>query len=147
MEARSNGNDNLLGGWGDDTLLSGNGNDNLLGGWGNDQLLGWEGGTNEIDQLNGGSGADRYFLGTSDSVFYISSGNNDYAKIDNLEADDKIQIKGTADNYSLGSASAVFGNRASVGIFTNSGTELIAVVNDGLNSTTNLATDSRFTFV
>jgi hypothetical protein len=141
------GSDKLLGGDGNDTLLGGLGNDDLHGGDGHDILTGWGGSINEIDQLNGGSGADTYLLGNSESVFYTTSGYNDYAKIINLEANDKIQLKGTANNYSLGSVSAVFGNKASVGVFTNSGTELIAVVNDGLNATTNLATDSRLTFV
>ncbi len=141
------GSDKLLGGDGNDTLLGGLGNDDLQGGDGYDTLTGWGGGINEIDQLKGGSGADTYLLGNSNSVFYTSSANSDYAKIVNLEADDKIQLKGTANNYSLGSASAISVNQASVGIFINSGTELIAVVNDGLNLTTNLATDSRFIFV
>lgn len=114
------------------------GNDDLQGGDGNDILTGWGGGTNEIDQLNGGGGADTYLLGNSTSVFYANSGLGDYAKIVSLEADDKIQLKGSADNYSLKLTSA-----GAVGIYTNSASELIAVVNDGLN----LAIDNRFTFV
>ncbi|WP_196517882.1 Ig-like domain-containing protein [Nostoc sp. WHI] len=141
------GNDTLLGGLGNDTLLGGLGNDRLFGGSGNDRLIGWGGGTNEIDQLNGEQGADTYVLGDATSVFYASSSNSDYANIVNLQATDKIELKGVASNYSLGSALAVSPDRFDVGIFTNNGTELIAVVQDGLTLTSNLATDTRFVFV
>ncbi|WP_196511933.1 choice-of-anchor I family protein [Nostoc sp. NZL] len=139
--------DMLLGDDGNDTLLGGTGSDIISGGDGNDLLIGWGGSTNEIDLLNGGKGADTYVLGDATSVFYTSSQNRDYANIVNFQADDKIQIKGLANNYSLGSASAVSINLSAVGIFTNNGAELIAVVENGLNRNTNLATDSRFVFV
>ncbi|MEH2347596.1 MAG: CARDB domain-containing protein [Nostoc sp.] len=139
--------DVLLGGDGNDTILGGLGSDALSGGNGNDRLVGWGGGTNEIDLLNGDQGADTYVLGDTTSVFYTSSRNNDYGDILNFQANDQIQLKGVANNYSLGSASAVSLNRSAVGIFTNNGTELIAVVETGLNRNTNLATDTRFVFV
>jgi predicted extracellular nuclease len=135
------GADILLGGDGNDTILGGVGSDIISGGNGNDRLIGWGGGTNEIDLINGDSGADTYVLGDASSVFYASSGNSDYADIVNFQASDKIQLKGVANNYSLGSV------KSDVGIFTNNGTELIAVVENGLNRNTNLATDTRFVFV
>ncbi|RCJ42704.1 hypothetical protein A6770_07440 [Nostoc minutum NIES-26] len=139
--------DILSGGDGDDTLLGGSGYDVLSGGDGNDRLIGWGGDTNEIDVLNGDRGVDTYILGDVTLVFYANSQNRDYADVLSFQANDKIQLKGLANNYSLGTASAVSINRSAVGIFTNNGTELIAVVEDGLNRNTNLATDSRFVFV
>ncbi|MBN3876121.1 MAG: putative Ig domain-containing protein [Nostoc sp. JL23] len=133
--------DVLLGGDGNDTILGGIGNDALSGGNGNDRLIGWGGGTNEIDLLNSDQGADTYVLGDATLAFYTSSRNNDYADILNFQASDQIQLKGVANNYSLGSV------RSAVGIFTNNGTELIAVVENGLNRNTNLATDTRFVFI
>jgi hypothetical protein len=41
----------------------------------------------------------------------------------------------------------VSGKKSAVGIFTSNGTELIAVVEDGLKLKTNLATDTSFVFV
>jgi len=145
------GNDKLLGGDGNDTLIGGLGSDDLQGGDGNDILTGWGSGTgsaNQIDELKGGNGADTYILGNSTSVFYNLGGYNDYAKIVGFEAEDRIQLKGTASNYSLGSLpSSVSTDKASIGIFTNSGTELIAILkNEGLTSTS-LTTDDRFIFV
>ncbi|MEH1804045.1 choice-of-anchor I family protein [Nostoc sp.] len=133
--------DVLLGGDGNDTILGGLGSDALSGGNGNDRLVGWGGGTNEIDLLNGEQGVDTYILGDATSAFYTSSRNNDYADILNFQANDQIQLQGVSNNYSLGSV------RSAVGIFTNNGTELIAVVENGLNRNTNLATDTRFVFI
>ncbi|RCJ16515.1 hypothetical protein A6S26_33195 [Nostoc sp. ATCC 43529] len=141
------GADVLLGDGGNDTILGGLGKDIVSGGDGNDRLIGWGGGTNEIDILNGDQGADTYVLGDNTSVFYASSGKSDYADILNLQTSDRIQLKGVANNYSLGSASAVSIIKSAVSIFTSNGTELIAVVESGLNQNTNLATDTRFVFV
>ncbi|MEH2439326.1 CARDB domain-containing protein [Nostoc sp.] len=133
--------DILLGGDGNDTIFGGLGSDIISGGNDSDRLTGWGGGTNEIDLLNGDGGADTYVLGDATSVFYASSRNSDYADIVSFQASDRIQLKGVANNYSLGSV------RSAVGIFTNNGTELIAVVETGLNRNTNLATDTRFVFI
>ncbi|MEH2194561.1 MAG: putative Ig domain-containing protein [Nostoc sp.] len=139
--------DILLGDDGNDTIFGGLGSDVISGGNGSDRLIGWGGGTNEIDLLNGDEGADTYVLGDATSVFYANSGKGDYADIFNFQTSDRIEIKGIATNYSLGSASAVSLNKSAVGIFTNNGAELIAVVETGLNRNTNLATDTRFLFI
>ncbi|MBH8577322.1 DUF11 domain-containing protein [Nostocaceae cyanobacterium CENA369] len=141
------GNDSLNGGAGNDILLGGLGNDILFGGGGSDHLIGWGGGTNEIDQLNGAQSADTYILGDTNSVFYANSGNSDYADIVSFKASDRIQLKGSANNYFLGSAPVSGFNSSAVGIFAKNGTqlELIAVVESGLNR--NLVTDNRFVFV
>ncbi|MEA5621950.1 choice-of-anchor I family protein [Nostoc sp. UHCC 0251] len=141
------GNDILRGGDGDDTILGGLGSDRLSGGKDNDRLIGCGGGTSEIDQLNGDQGEDTYVLGNASSVFYASSGNGDYAYIASFKNKDKIELKGVASDYSLGSASALSSKNSAVGIFTNNGTELIAVVENGLKLKTNLATDTGFVFV
>jgi len=141
------GSDILRGGDDDDTILGGLGNDTLSGGKDNDRLIGWGGGTSEIDLLNGDQGEDTYVLGNANAVFYASSGNSDYANIASFKNKDKIELKGVASNYSLASISGVSGNKSAVGIFTNNGTELIAVVEDGLKLKTNLATDTGFVFV
>nr|WP_323808633.1 Calx-beta domain-containing protein [Nostoc sphaeroides] len=140
-------NDILRGGDGNDTILGGLGSDTLSGGNGNDRLIGWGGDSREIDLLNGNQGTDTYVLGDASSVFYASSGNGDYADIASFKAKDKIELKGLANNYSLGSVFAVSDNESAVGIFTSNGTELIAVVKDGLRLNTNLATDTGFVFV
>ncbi|MGF1990511.1 MAG: putative Ig domain-containing protein [Nostoc sp. ZfuVER08] len=141
------GTDVLLGDGGNDTILGGLGKDIVFGGDGNDRLIGWGGGSDEIDLLNGDQGADTYVLGDATSVFYANSGKSDYAEILNLQTSDRIELKGIANNYSLGSASSVSIIQSAVGIFTTNGTELIAVVETGLNQNTNLATDNRFVFV
>ncbi|MCC5641830.1 putative Ig domain-containing protein [Nostoc sp. CHAB 5824] len=141
------GADILRGGDGDDTILGGLGSDILSGGKDNDRLIGWGGSTSEIDLLNGDQGADTYILGDTSAVFYANSGNGDYANIASFKAKDKIELKGLANHYSLGSASAVSGNKSAVGIFTSNGTELIAVVENGLKLKTNLAADTGFVFV
>ncbi|MBL1203429.1 MAG: hypothetical protein FWK04_31260 [Nostoc sp. GBBB01] len=141
------GTDVLLGDGGNDTILGGLGKDIVFGGDGNDRLIGWGGGSDEIDLLNGDQGADTYVLGDPTSVFYANSGKSDYAEILNLQTSDRIELKGIANNYSLGSASSVSIIQSAVSIFTNNGTELIAVVETGLNQNTNLATDNRFVFV
>jgi len=143
-----NGNDRIAGQSGRDTLLGGRGNDNLNGGLGDDRLLGSSGrdvligvnassgaGRGERDVLIGGSQADTFVLGNRQSVFYDdgranSLGTADYAMIQDFKVaeGDRIQLKGEAGDYRLGSGSS---NRGSVqGIFLEeSGQyELIGVV-------------------
>ena len=58
------GDDELLGGEGDDKLFAGAGDDQLSGGPGNDQLFGMNG----KDEVSGGPGDDRMFGGDGDDV-------------------------------------------------------------------------------
>ena len=74
------GNDWLIGGWGDDTLMGGEGDDKLMGGWGDDTLKGGKGddyldgnwgddtlkGGKGDDYLNGGRGADTFVFREGD---------------------------------------------------------------------------------
>jgi serralysin len=103
--------DTLAGNKGDDTLYGGLGSDVLDGGEGDDRLIGYnEGGelsSYETDTLTGGVGRDIFVLADSDRIYYDdndsqSSGDYDYALITDFNAiEDSIQLKGSADLYSL----------------------------------------------
>jgi Ca2+-binding RTX toxin-like protein len=121
------GSNYLFGGSGNDTLkvlpdysrqarnnylFGGSGNDTLFGGLHDDILIGVEAnglnpGVNEIDNLQGQRGVDRFVLGDSNNIYYddrntSTIGNTDYALIvDFNPAEDKIQLQGLASNYLL----------------------------------------------
>ncbi|WP_310482479.1 polysaccharide deacetylase family protein [Chamaesiphon sp. VAR_48_metabat_403] len=122
------------------------GNDLLLGGSSNNSLLGVDpnstAGKGEIDTLIGSGNRDslpetlreRFILGDANRVYYndgdsTTSGINDYANIVGFSATgDVIQLKGTAADYSLGTAPA--GENTGTAIYNNrSGEpELIGIV-------------------
>ncbi|MEO1146206.1 MAG: Ig-like domain-containing protein, partial [Cyanobacteria bacterium J06638_22] len=86
-----------------DNVLKGNTGNNILDGdAGDDVLRGTFGsGIGEIDVLGGGSGSDRFVLGTSDTLFYddgdaASAGTGDYGLITdfNPTESDVIQLQG-----------------------------------------------------
>ena len=94
-------NDTIYGGLGDDALYGGSGDD-LLNGIGSNLGLG------EIDYLSGGTGSDRFVLGTSNYIAYddgnsATNGNTDYATIADFNASegDVIELQGTSSNYLL----------------------------------------------
>ncbi len=126
------GNDRLYGGRGNDILTGGTGNDWLSGDAGNDTLIGADPltgrGRAEIDRLAGGTGADRFVLGTREGVFYRGEGNRDYALIlDFNSSEDVIQLSGSKSNYSLGSAPS--GLPSGTALFNNQGgSDLIAII-------------------
>ncbi|MDJ0515073.1 MAG: CAP domain-containing protein [Trichodesmium sp. MO_231.B1] len=138
------GDDIIDGGAGNDYLTGWNDNDDITGGTGNDMVKGGDGtdtltgvdptaaqpGNNEIDTLEGGAGADLFILGDS-QVYYDGSGTADYALIltFNGAEGDGIQLSGNIDDYSFNEN--VSGLPAGTAIYTNSGSELIAVV-DGV---------------
>ncbi|MBN3951327.1 MAG: pre-peptidase C-terminal domain-containing protein [Nostoc sp.] len=113
------GNDILNGEDGNDSLQGGPGNDVLNGGAGNDILIGvYPGsllppGLGEIDNLNGGAGADTFVLGDAENVFYddnntTNPGFGDFATISDFDSSqDRIQLKGAPQDYRL---QAVGGN-------------------------------------
>jgi RHS repeat-associated protein len=93
-------------------LMGTAGSDNLIGGLGNDILVGIipsqrNSGTGEIDLLTGSQGSDTFVLGDKNSAFYLGSGSQDYALIQDfsLQEGDIIQLKGNASEYILGSIS------------------------------------------
>lgn len=153
-ELFGNGNDDLLdGGGGNDRLVGGPGNDRLVGGIGDDHLSGRKGrdtlvgvessrrGIGEKDTLIGGAQADLFVLGNQAGSFYDdglfgTAGTSDYAFISDFQSNegDRIQLHGSAGDYSIGGAPK--GNQGGQSIFlTTAGeAELIAIVrgNNGL---------------
>ncbi len=100
----SGGADSIYGGYGKDTLYGGSGADYLNGGAGNDYLNGYDFDTNsefEFDTLEGGTGADTFVLGEG-FAFYVDSGEESATITDfNRTQGDKIQVFGSASDYSL----------------------------------------------
>ena len=152
------GGDRLFGGDGLDTLNGNLGKDTLIGGTGNDLLVGEEDedrligvelnssqpGLNEQDTLSGGLGADTFVLGNEAGIFY--SDGDDFALIEDLNLhEDKIQLFGEAQQYSLNFRSTEAGNVNAQLIYdSDSGSELIAV----LEVSDDLSIDNPvFTFV
>lgn len=101
-----------------DTLTGTTQSDILWGGLGQDSLNGAgsdDAGANEIDYLCGGSGKDTFLVGDASRTFYddgkpLTLGLNDYAIIldFNLEQD-KVQLHGSASEYTLDAVPAEFG--------------------------------------
>ncbi len=97
-------------------LITGNARNNFLqGAEGNDVLMGGFGiglaGSQEVDRLNGGSDADTFVLGNAEMRFYddrssLTPGDKGYARIEDFtpSAGDRLQLKGTAAAYLLGSS-------------------------------------------
>lgn len=111
-----NGSDSLSGGVNNDTIEGGFGNDNLDGGEGDDRLIGVDSttvlsgvgfGAGEVDTLTGAAGGDTFVLADATRVYYsdgdpFTLGDSDYALITDFNAsEDRIQLKGSADLYSL----------------------------------------------
>jgi Ca2+-binding RTX toxin-like protein len=131
--------DGLFGGYGSDTLYGGSGADELFGGAGNDYLIGYGGGTEpefDFDLLEGGTGADTFVLGER-FVFYTSPETDEHALIVDFsrEEGDKLQVFGSASDYSLEEYSA--------GVYVNYQGNLIAAV----QNVTDLSLQLDFNFV
>ncbi|MEB3282643.1 MAG: Ig-like domain-containing protein [Lyngbya sp.] len=92
------GNDNRYGGQANDTVIGGTGNDQVFGDRGNDILWGVDidavnPGIDEIDILTGGSEQDIFVLGDESRLYYIGSGNNDFALITDFNVvEDQINV-------------------------------------------------------
>ena len=140
------GDDQIFGNAGDDRLEGRVGNDRLEGGLGNDRLLGEDGndeligvslqaenrGRGEFDVLRGLGGADRLILGDENGVFYDdgnigSIGTEDYARITELDAEDRIQLAGSIGDYQFSEGFAL-DDRTGTGILWQG--EFIALVVD-----------------
>jgi Ca2+-binding RTX toxin-like protein len=138
-------NDTIYGDAGNDALYGWSGSDYLSGGSGNDTLQGsssYAYNSYEYDTLNGGSGYDRFILGTSAGNFYQGSG---YATIEDYNGQyDYIQLKGSASSYYLSKTSFGVGSSAhDTGIYQNNG-DLIGIVQD---NTSIALTSYYFSFV
>ncbi len=92
------GNDQRYGGKANDTVIGGTGNDQVFGDRGNDILWGIDvdainPGIDEIDTLTGGSEPDIFVLGDQSRLYYIGSGNNDFALITDFNVlEDQINV-------------------------------------------------------
>ncbi|ERT06544.1 hemolysin-type calcium-binding repeat family protein [Lyngbya aestuarii BL J] len=92
------GNDQRYGGKDNDTVIGGTGNDQVFGDRGNDILWGVDvdavnPGIDEIDILTGGLEQDIFVLGDQSRLYYIGSGNNDFALITDFNViEDQINI-------------------------------------------------------
>ena len=99
------GNDLLLGHGDLDRLIGGAGNDSINGGADNDVLNGsinFVSGANERDTLTGGTGDDRFILGSESQAYYLASGNSDFATITDFKVgNDKVQLHGSFDDYTV----------------------------------------------
>jgi Ca2+-binding RTX toxin-like protein len=120
------GNDTFNGGTGNDAIIGGAGNDLLKGDEDNDTLIGANAGAdqfrqtfgvegipsladdlyNQIDTLTGGSGADEFWLGDNNSIYYDdrdyrTAGRTNYALITDFKSldTDVVQLYGSPDGY------------------------------------------------
>jgi Ca2+-binding RTX toxin-like protein len=144
------GNDSVSGGDGNDKLYSGTGNDLLDGGNGKDRLIGVYAGDSsplvgkgEVDRLTGAAGADTFVLGEGGKVYYNDGVNNtlgqkDHALIQDFSQEDKIQLQGSASQYSLGASPTGLAQGTAIFMQTSGRDELLAIVQD----VNNLALDS-----
>jgi serralysin len=122
------GDDFMVGGDGHDRLLGGSNNDILVGDSGNDTLQGsdaWWANAGEFDTLTGGTGADRFVLGTAFDKFYQGVGQATITDFSWVEGD-KIQVMGSTSNYTL--AQSWSGGQWSTTI--SQGGDTLAVVNN-----------------
>jgi hypothetical protein len=87
----------LIGGDGNDSLLSGAARDSLFGGVGTDWLQGTSAtsaGANQIDTLTGGAGNDTFVLGDASNAYYNTADNGgDYAVITDFATGDRLRLK------------------------------------------------------
>jgi Ca2+-binding RTX toxin-like protein len=144
------GSDRVYGDGGNDTLFGGSGKDTLIGGDGKDILVGIAAsqstGKGEIDTLTGGLGADTFKLSDSSKVYYNDAQDNtlgqaDYALIQDfsLTQGDVIQLEGSPNNYSLGSAPQGLPAGTAIFLKTLGQDELIAIVQNASNLSLNSA--------
>ena len=101
-------NDTIYTASGNDTINGDAGDDTIYAGAGNDTIDGTDGAnfTGEIDILSGGTGNDRFILGTATNAYYddgdvLTNGSDDYANIIDFNSGDIIQLQGTSSNYLL----------------------------------------------
>ncbi|PIG94249.1 FG-GAP repeat protein [Gloeocapsopsis sp. IPPAS B-1203] len=97
----------IIGNSSSNTIRGQAGNDFLDGGAGDDLIAGTDRGIGEIDTLTGGSGSDRFILGSATTVFYndgnpTTPGFGDYALITDFNSDeDTIRLNGRRSDYYL----------------------------------------------
>ncbi|GAP99245.1 calcium-binding protein [Leptolyngbya sp. NIES-2104] len=121
------GNDGIFGRGGDDVLSGGAGTDFVVGGDGNDVINGTDAaarGRSEIDDLEGGSGNDRFIFGDRSGSFYKFNGVNDVVGVRDFSSGDVIQL-GLGETYRTVSRSGGF----DLFVVTGGANDLVARVN------------------
>jgi Ca2+-binding RTX toxin-like protein len=89
------GNDGIFGQAGNDTLIGGSGSEYIVGGTGTDRLLGTDGasrGREEVDDLQGDSGNDRFVFGDRTGSYYKFNGTTDFVGIRDFSVGDRIEL-------------------------------------------------------
>ena len=101
----------------------------------------------EIDRLTGGQGADTFVLGNKASYFYVGSGDNDYALIQDFNGHegDIIQLKWNSADYVLGSISK--GQITGTGIFLSSDSNELVGIIEGIQPQAISLSQSAFQYV
>jgi Ca2+-binding RTX toxin-like protein len=128
VQGGETGNDLLLGESGNDSLVGGNGSDSLDGGADNDIINGYGLTLHEYDVLTGGTGADRFLIGSNHGVSYLGAGHATITDFRWWEGD-KIQVRGSTSGYTLNKNQNLVGGAArDTAIYR--GSDLIAIVQD-----------------
>jgi YHYH protein/von Willebrand factor type D domain len=126
-------------------------NDSLFGSESNDIFVGSTASQSnsfgEIDLFTGYQGADTFVLGNTQSDFYIGSGINDYAVIQDFSSQqgDIIQLEGSSSDYVLSGISNQYATGTGIFLASNS-TELIGIIN-GIEPQDLLLSQSSFQYV
>ena len=146
--------ENVIGGVGADNITGNSARNIIDGGAGNDVVCGTQrvlnGGRGQVDTLTGGTGADVFVIGGGVGRFYddgaIGAGRNDYALVtDFTVGQDRLQLKGTASQYFMGStgingvsgSGVYFDSNNSRTLDTND--ELLAILRSGNSTVLNAA--------
>jgi Ca2+-binding RTX toxin-like protein len=143
----------LIGGNGNDSMISGSASDSLFGGAGTDWLQGTSAtsaGANQIDTLTGSTGNDTFVLGDASNAYYNTAANGgDYAVITDFATGDRLQLK-TLDPAAAGNGyvigNSIYGVVGSSNYYlyrdqnsngtVESGDNLIAAINSSVALTT-----------
>lgn len=121
------GNDGVFGRGGNDILFGGAGTDFVVGGEGDDVINGTDStsrGQSEIDDLEGGTGNDRFVFGDRSGSYYKFNGVNDVVGIRDFSSGDVIQL-GLGETYRTVSRNGGF----DLFVVTGGANDLIARVN------------------
>ena len=151
------GDNQLFGKAGNDSLVGGNGSDWISGDAGDDILWGTTGNgfvgfdTAQIDTLTGGEGRDTFALADGrNDIYYNESGEADYTIIRDFDKNnDKLGINFLSDRfyYTLSSALPSGVTKGQSLYYNTERSELIAVIQTSDGSLLDLSKDSIFTAV
>jgi von Willebrand factor type D domain/Cadherin-like domain len=122
----------------------------VFGGNGDDTLIGADiaasTSQNRTDIFMGNKGADTFVLGDRNAAFYVGAGQQDYALITDLWAEDRIQLHGNPNEYVLGAAPAGLANGTGIFLAAESN-DLVGIIQGITVDKLNLLDASTFHFV